>query len=269
MPAPAFSGDRALALLAELTRRAAAAARQPGAPDPLRLREALAATGAALPGHGAAAEASLLARVEGRESGPPWLLCAPVPPLAAPALPPWRPNAHVSGLAVLLGVLECLASSAASAGPQHDVLALLLPLRPTGSAGPAGDDAGRAAAQTWAAREVLRLRGALVVWRVAAAGPPLELDVRALADPRGRALGLEVFALGRALGHAAFAGGAQHAFPGAHEPLLERGVPTLPLCAYSDAAAGSDADVLDACSAQALHGVGDVLLRFLRGERVV
>lgn len=261
-----FSGDRALGHLRKL---AAAANSAPEtspdgtrSADPLHLEAALRATGAdtkaePLP------DAPLLpgplslrsARIPGRFSGPPWVLCTPS---AVPGLPdaPWYPNADGSGVALLLALLECLAA----APPEHDVLALLLPTS-------LPHDEGLAAAEAWASRPLLPLRGVFAVWQVAAPGMLLDLDVRTLGQPAARAHLEELFLLGRALGLAAFAGGAQTAFPGPHVPFLERGLPAVPLCAASDLLAGSADDTLAHCDATSLHAVGAALVRFLRGER--
>ncbi len=257
MPPTPFSGERALHRLRELAQRAALAAQRPTARDALGLGAALAATGVEpLVPQAAGVPGLFGARVPGREAGPPWLLCTHHP--TAAGLLGWRPNAHGSGPALLLTLLECLHA----APPAQDVLCLLFPLPPA-------QDGPGPAAEAWAARGLLPLRGVLAVWQVAAPGLALELDVRSLTLPAARALTLELFGLGRALGHAAFARGTQTAFPGLHVPFLERGLPAVPLCAATDLAAGTPDDTLAGCAAQSLAAVGDTLLRFLRGERVV
>jgi hypothetical protein len=79
----------------------------------------------------------------------------------------------------------------------------------------------------------------------------------------------ELFTLGRVLGFGPFHGGAEIAFPGLHVPFLAAGLPAVPLCDSKDLAAGSEDDRMEHCDPGALHAVGDVLCRFLRGERVV
>jgi len=252
-----FPGERALQRLRELTRRAAARRGSRASGDPLGLAAALAATGAeALAPQAAGAPGLLGVRVPGREAGPPWLLCTHH--RTAAGLRDWRPNAHGSGTALLLTLLECLRA----APPAQDVLCLSFPLAPQ-------EPLPGRAAEAWAARGLLPLRGVLAVWQVAAPGLALELDVRSLTVPAAQALTLELFALGRALGHAAFTRGTQLAFPGLHVPFLERGLPALPLCAATDPAAGSPDDTLAHCAADSLAEVGATLLRYLQGERVV
>jgi hypothetical protein len=266
MPSTAFAGGRALELLRALAQRAAVA-RDAAAlgPDALGLVAALRASGAELldaaasgPSLAAPLAAPLAAQVRGREPGPPWLLCTPCYVPAAPGDPPWRPNAHGSGAALLLALLECLATGA----PAQDMLCLFF-------AAPPDSAAPLPAAEAWAARELLPLRGALAVWQVAGPGAALDLDVRSLGHPEARALAHELFLLGRVLGQAPFARGVQTAFPGLHVPLLERGLPALPLCANGDLLAGSEDDTLANASAASLQAIGETLLRFLRGERAV
>ena len=257
MPLTPFSGERALQRLHELAQRAAARRAAGRSADPLGMGAALAATGAqALAPEAAGAPGLLGARVPGREAGPPWLLCTHHRTTAG--LRDWRPNAHGSGTALLLTLLDCLRP----APPAQDVLCLSFPLAPQ-------EPLPGRAAEAWAARGLLPLRGVLAVWQVAAPGLALELDLRSLSLPAARALTLELFGLGRALGHAAFARGTQLAFPGLHVPFLERGLPALALCAATDLAAGSPDDTLAGCAADSLAAVGETLLRFLRGERVV
>jgi hypothetical protein len=186
------------------------------------------------------------------------VLCAPWYAPLRPGDPPWRPNAHGSGAALLLSLLEALAA----APPAEDVLGLFFP---------AGADPALPgpAALAWAARELLPLRAVLAVWQVAGPGLALELDVRSLGQPEARLLAHELFLLGRTLGYRAFAGGVQSAYPGLHVPFLERGLPALPLCGSSDLLAGSPDDVPAHCSAEGLQAVGDTLRRFLQGERAV
>jgi hypothetical protein len=265
MPPASFSAARALEHLRALARRAAEPRPHSDPADPLGLRAALAATGAA-PLEDAPPGAALGARVRGREPGPPWLLCSPCTLPSRPHDPPWRPNAHGSGPALLLTLLECMVAAA----PARDVLCVLF----AGGAGPA--EAGTEA-ETWAealsdasaAGEPPPLQGVLAVWQVAAPGAALDLDLRSLGHPGARAIAHELFTLGRALGHTAFARGIQTAFPGLHVPFLERGLPAVPLCASTDLLAGSDDDRLEHCSAESLGGIGDTLVRFLRGERLV
>jgi hypothetical protein len=267
----AFSGERALHWLRVLTERAALSAHRStdDATAELTALLARAAPGAealrvpltvplAEAAHGA--ETALTApgaRVAGREAGAPWLVCAPLL-LGGPGAPPWRPAADGSGLAVLLTLLECLVY----APPSHDVLALALPLS-------GARDDGLAAAEAYAARPLLALRGVLAVWRVGVPGLPLDVDARCLLLPSARALADALFRLGRTLGYPVWSGGAQSAFPGPHVPFLERGIPALPLCANADADAGIAADTLARCDAAVLQGAGDPLLRLLRGEQAV
>lgn len=195
------------------------------------------------------------ARLRGRKPGPPWLLCAPV--YLASGTASWRPNAHGSGAAVLLALLEALISTTV---PQ-DILCAFLPAgaEPTDQPG----------AEAWATKDLLALRGVIAVWQVAGPGMALDPDLRSLVHPQARPLAHELFRLGVALGYTAFARGAQTAYPGPHVPFQERGLPAVPLCANSDPFAGSEDDRLDACAASSLKAVGDTLLRFLRGERLV
>lgn len=263
MPLVEFSAERALIWLERLSH---ATAPHGGGAPPLAgaLAEGL---GEALQGSGgqpfteplAAGQegpAQMLgARLAGREAGPPWLVCAPL--YFADAPPPWRPNAHGSGAALLLALLEALAT----AQPPEDVLCVWLP---------AGADATeQPGAEAWAAKELLALRGVIPVWQVAGPGMALDLDLRSLVHPQARELAHDLFSLGAALGHPAFARGAQTAFPGPHVPFLERGLPAVPVCASNDPAAGSEDDRLETCAASSLKAVGETVLRFLRGERVV
>jgi len=265
------SGTRAQHWLERLMHRATAADMyREAASDALGLRDALRATGAEpLPDAGTASDVPG-ARLHGRESGPPWPLCTlcPDPPTADErGVAPWRPNAHGSGTAVLLAVLEALAAGPPQALPAEDVLCLLFPVSRSATPAPGAD--APPAVQAWAARELLPLRGVLAGWQVAGAGLTLDLDVRSLGSPAARALTDELFTLGRALGYDPFARGIQTAFPGPHVPFLERGLPAVPLCGHTDLLAGSAEDRLDTCDATSLHAVSDTLVRFLRGERVV
>ena len=253
LPTP-FSSRRALEWLQNLSRAAGTGK---------AMVEADLATLATLLAHAGAepvddADAAMGARVRGRETGPPWLVCAPAVRAPAESAARWRPNAHGSGAAVLLTLLEALTD----APPAQDVLCLLFPAT-------LDDPEGLEAGNAWAARDLLPLQGVVAVWQVAAPGLALDLDLRSLVHPQARALKHELFSLGQALGHEAFARGVQTAFPGPHVPFLERGLAAVPLCANADLAAGSEDDQLADCSAESLQAVGETLLRFLRGERVV
>lgn len=268
MPAAEFSAARALHWLERL---AQAAGPRPGGAAPSladTLRDALAEALAGsslepfaepLPTSAGTPEAPpaqvLGARLPGREAGPPWLVCAPV--YHGNGATPWRSNAHGSGPALLLALLEALAS----AQPPEDVLCVLLPA--------GGDPSDQPGAEAWAAKELLALRGVIAVWQVGGAGMALDPDLRSLVHPQARLLAHELFMLGTALGHTAFARGAQTAYPGPHVPFLERGLPAVPLCASNDPLAGGEDDRPGTCAASSLQAVGETLLRFLRGERVV